>query len=261
MTTTTSLDHRLTEVKQRIADAAQRAGRHPDDVILCAVTKYAEPEQIRELAALGHQDFAENRIQHLVQRAAMFEEQRQRRKSFSHGSGDADGNDTSIRWHMIGHLQRNKARKAVEICRLIHSVDSLRLAEELNQIGLRREEPVEVLIQANCSGEEGKHGLPSPAALSTAEQIESMAYIVIRGVMTMAPYSPNPEDSRPTFERARELFADFKRAGIGEKKCNLLSMGMSGDFEVAVEEGANIIRVGSAIFGERIIDELPDEPG
>jgi pyridoxal phosphate enzyme (YggS family) len=151
---------------------------------------------------------------------------------------------------MIGHLQRNKARKAIEFCRLIHSVDSLRLAEEIQQVAVKREQPVEVLVQVNCSGEESKFGCPVPAAVHLAEQIDTMLYVRVRGLMTMAPYSTNPEDSRETFVRCRELFEEVKKTGVGEGKFNILSMGMSGDFEVAISEGANLVRVGSAIFGE-----------
>jgi pyridoxal phosphate enzyme (YggS family) len=152
---------------------------------------------------------------------------------------------------MIGHLQRNKARKVVEFVRLTHSVDSLRLAEELQALALKRDQVIEVLIQVNCSGEASKFGCPMPAAIPLAEQIHSMINVRLRGLMTMAPYSENPEDARPTFARCRELFEEMQTLGFTqEHPFNILSMGMSGDFEVAISEGANIVRVGTAIFGE-----------
>jgi pyridoxal phosphate enzyme (YggS family) len=157
----------------------------------------------------------------------------------------------AVRWHLIGHLQRNKARKVVEFVRLTHSVDSLRLAEELQGLALRRDQVIEVLIQVNCAGEQQKFGCPMPAVIPLAEQIHSMINVRLRGLMTMAPYSEDPEDARPTFERCRELFEEMQTLGFAqEHPFNILSMGMSGDFEVAISEGANIVRVGTSIFGE-----------
>ncbi|MEN0019662.1 MAG: YggS family pyridoxal phosphate-dependent enzyme, partial [Planctomycetota bacterium] len=169
------------------------------------------------------------------------------------GSAAADAD--AVRWHMIGHLQRNKARKVVDHCRLIHSVDSLRLAEELQSLSVKAERDIEVLVQVNCTGEEQKYGCPIAATSALVEQIDSMAYVQCRGLMTMAAYSPDPENSRAAFARCRELFTELRDDGAGEGRFNILSMGMSGDFEVGIEEGANIVRVGSAIFGERKTDE------
>jgi PLP dependent protein len=258
-----SLQFRYEAVKKRIAEAERRAGRAQGEVVLVAVTKYAEPEQIRSLMALGHRDFGENRVQNLVQQAAMVEEYLSRHRVLPHAGrssdagrsilpGTAKGNaEAPVRWHMIGHLQRNKVKKAVEFCRLIHSVDSLRVAEEVQQVALKHEQPMDVLVQVNCSGERSKFGCPVPAALHLADQVETMTFVRVRGLMTMASYSENPEDSRQTFIRCRELFEEIRRTGVGDGQFNILSMGMSGDFEVAIEEGANIVRVGTAIFGER----------
>jgi PLP dependent protein len=260
------LDQRYAAVKASIATAARKSGRDPDDIILVAVTKFAEPDQIRRLMQLGHKDFGENKVQNLLHRAAMVEEYLARHRVLPHLRVAADtlfstgsGGPQAVRWHMIGHLQRNKARKAIEYCRLIHSVDSLRLAEEIQSLAQKREEPVEVLIQVNCSGENSKYGCPVPAALHLAEQIDTMVTVRVRGLMTMAPLSDNPEDSRATFGRCRELFEEIKKTGIGDGKFNLLSMGMSGDYEVAIAEGANIVRVGSAIFGEPKIEQAEEE--
>lgn len=271
------LNDRYTEVRQRVAEAAKRSGRSADSVLLVAVTKTAELDQIRELIRLGHTDFAENRVQHLIQRAAVIDEWLGRQRvlqgvqpprpaptfddlfasptgvaSHSGAAGVAQSSQP-IRWHMIGHLQRNKARKVVEICRLIHSVDSLRLAEELQVIAFKRDKPVEVLLQVNCSGEEQKYGCAIAAALHLAEQIETMIHVKLRGLMTMAPAagpSSNPDRIRWAFSRCRELFHDMRDSGVVTPAFNVLSMGMSGDYEIAIEEGANVVRVGSAIFGE-----------
>jgi PLP dependent protein len=255
-----SLESRYTEVTQRIQAAAVRADKDPDGVIVVAVSKAAEPEQVRALVNLGHRDFGENRVPQLVNRAAMMDEYLSRHRVLMRtpkpGSGLFDSPaptqatpPASIRWHMIGHLQRNKVRKAVGLCRLIHSVDSLRLAEEIHTLAVKRTEPIEVLLQVNASGETQKYGCPLPAARHLADQIETMVNVRLRGVMTMAPLTDDPELSRPTFARAREVFDEIQRMGIGEGKFNILSMGMSGDYEIAIEEGANIVRVGTAIFG------------
>lgn len=250
----TTLEERYRSVRERISEAATRAGRTPDEVILVAVTKHAEPEDIRGLMELGHADFGENRVQQLVQRAAMAQEWLDRVRVLGRSTDEpAHAHtglqpDQQIRWHMIGHLQRNKARKVVDCVRLIHSVDSLRLAEELQSILRKTENRIDVLLQVNIAGEDSKQGCLTPAVPAMVEQIESMYNLRLRGLMTMAPYADNPEDARPHFSRCRELFEEIRTSGVGDGAFNLLSMGMSGDFEVAVEEGANIVRVGSAIF-------------
>jgi len=251
--TAMTLSDRYSAVLQRVADAAARSGRTASDIITVAVTKYTEMDQIRELVELGHRDFGESRVQQMVQRAAMIDEYIRRRAALGQKSkGPA-------RWHMIGHLQRNKAKKLGDSVRLVHSVDSLRLAEELQSVGLKYETPIDVLVQVNISGEESKHGCPLPACEPLAVAMDSMAHLRVRGLMTMAPYSDNPEDSRIHFSRLRELFEDMKLLGFGEGHFNILSMGMSGDFEVAIEEGANVVRVGSAIFGERSSTEVEED--
>ena len=270
MKTLASLKERYTEVKERIAHAAAKAGQDPRRVVLVAVTKTAEPDQIRDLIRLGHTDFGENRVQQLIQRALLIDEWMARHKTLPGVSwpaprkGAKEGKQPSaaeiVRWHMIGHLQRNKARKVVEVCRLIHSVDSLRLAEELQQIAAKREKPVEVLLQVNCSGEKSKFGCAIAAAPHLAAQIDTMIQVRLRGLMTMAPYSANPEDSRDTFARAKELFDEMSDDGLGGQHFNILSMGMSGDYEVAIQEGANMVRVGTAIFGEgKPQDDIDEE--
>lgn len=259
MTEVATLTERYAEVTGRIAEAATRSGRRAQDVILVAVTKYAEPDQIKALVEIGHRHLGESQVQQLEQRAAIIDEyvQRLRLLERTRRSNIAEidpsllpaDTDDPVRWHMIGHLQRNKAKKIAQVVRLVHSVDSLRLAEELQQIGLKKDIDIEVLVQVDCSGEETKHGCPLPAAIPLAEQIETMAHVHVRGLMTMAPHTEDPENARRVFARCRELFDEMKTTGIGEGKFNLLSMGMTADYEVAIEEGANIVRVGSALFG------------
>ncbi len=264
MQTEPTLEARYAEVRERIARAAERSGRRPEQVILIAVTKNAESDDVRTLLELGHRDFGENRVQPLLQRQAMVEEFAARLRALPQArqgraardaeavlTGRATAGDTPgpVRWHMIGHLQRNKVRRIIGSVRLIHSVDSLRLAEEIQAAALKRDTPVEVLVQVNCSGESQKFGCPIAAALPLAEQIETMVNVRVRGLMTMAAFSDNPEDARPAFARCRELFEEIRTTGIGEGRFDLLSMGMTGDFEVAIEEGANLVRIGTAIFG------------
>lgn len=251
-----TLSERYASVRDRIANAAKRAGTDPRSVVLVAVTKYAEPDQIRELISLGHADFGENRVQQLTQRAAMIDEWLARQHTLP-ATGHARPTPDSVRWHMIGHLQRNKAKKVLDLCRLVHSVDSLRLAEEIQTLALKREQAVDVLLQVNISGEESKAGCVPPAAIHLAEQIDTMINVRLRGLMTMAPHTDNPEDARWSFARCRDLFFDIRDAGIASGHFNILSMGMSNDFEIALQEGSNLVRVGSAIFGEPSADAPP----
>lgn len=269
-----TLRERYESVRDRVAAAARSAGRAPESVVLIAVSKYAGADQVRELINLGHRDFGENHAQQLSQRALMMAEWLQRQKGIivPPVRNAAPGSPASvvaatggIRWHMIGHLQRNKVRKVLDVSRLIHSVDTLRIGEEIQQAAARQEQTVDILLQVNCSGEKSKFGCSIPAALHLAEQLDTMVGVRVRGLMTMAPHSDNAEDSRPTFARCRDLFEEALKAGIGGPHFNILSMGMSGDFEVAIAEGANMVRVGSTIFGppapgseETMVDEQDD---
>ena len=247
------------EITQRMADACVRSGRKPDDCILVAVTKYAMPDQMRALLEIGHRDLGESRAQQLQQRAAQMDEFLQRRHALGHAVDRDDAHvPDKVRWHMIGHLQRNKIKQVVPLVDLVHSVDSLRLAEDLHAFGLRTDTTLDVLLQVNTAQEEGKYGCVPAAAIHLAEQIDSMVHLRLRGLMAMAPYSENAEDARDTFARTADLFRDIRRAGHGEEHFTVLSMGMSHDFEVAIEEGANVIRIGSALFGETETDSDDD---
>lgn len=287
--TTQQLRDAYRQTRDQVAEAAIRSGRKPSEVLMVAVTKTASPDQIRTLVEMGQEDFAENRVQHLIPRVAQLDEFLARRRllgrpeeqgsspptvlashharsaSTSSGAGGKTSKSgaASVRWHMIGHLQRNKIKLVVPLVRLIHSVDSLRLAEELHALGARTERVIDILIQVNASGEENKFGIAPPAVIHLAEQLDSMLNLRLRGLMTMAPYSENPGDSRPTFARTAELFAEIRSGRMDTSTFNILSMGMSDDFEVAISEGANVVRIGRALFGDAPADddEEPQGPG
>jgi len=255
-----TLKERYQLAMHRVARAAERAGRKPSDILVVAVSKYADLDDVRELIELGHRDFGESRAQQLSQRAAMIREWRGRRDRFPETSGE-DAAADAVRWHMIGRLQRNKVKKLLPDARLIHSIDSMRLAEEIQTCALKREEPTEALLQVNISGESAKTGVTPPAAAHVAETIDSMTYLRLRGLMTMAPLVDNPDDARPVFNKARAVFEDIQKLGVSEGRFNILSMGMSNDFETAIECGANCVRLGSVIFGEHAEDHDDEEDG
>ncbi len=246
------------EVNQRIGEAAARVNRSADQVLLVAVTKYAGLEQIRTLVELGHRDFGESRAQVLAQHATEVSQMLPTEGRLAHALSRTeaathqprqDRDKSKIRWHMIGHLQRNKVKTVVPSVRLIHSVDTLRLADELQAFGLKSDMQIEVLLQVNCSGESQKYGMAPAAVPHLCEHMQTMVNVKVRGLMTMAAHSDNPEDARPAFARCHDIYAEIAESGVCGDDFNLLSMGMSGDFEVAIEQGANIVRVGSAIFG------------
>lgn len=245
---------RYESVKDRIAEAASRAGRDPESIHLVAVTKYASLAQVRELLELGHVDFGESRMQHLLQISAQLQEHLDRRRELGH----VDGLTDRVRWHFIGHLQRNKVRRILPLCRLVHSVDSLRLAEEIQSCGREDRPPSEVLVQVNVLGERDKYGVAPAAAGHLIDQMTTMPDLRVRGLMCMGPQSDDPDALRPVFERAGELFEEIHRTSNLER-FDVLSMGMTQDFEVAIECGANVVRVGSAIFGTPDPDKIEAE--
>lgn len=249
------LQERYESVKARVAEAAVRSGRRPEDVLIVAVTKYAGPDQIRQLLELGHVDLGENRVQQLGQRVAMTEEFLARHRTLT--SPRKVNLPDRVRWHMVGHLQRNKVKGVLSLVKLIHSVDSLRLAEEIQARAEKENHQVDVLIQVNASGEKSKSGVSLPAAPHLVDQMRTMAHVRVRGMMTMAPYSDDPEDARPVFERTAEAFAEMQRSGTFGEKLNILSMGMSNDFETAIACGANVVRIGRAIFGDSASGDDP----
>ena len=243
-----TIKERYESVNKRIASAANKVGRSASNIHLIAVTKHATVDEVRQLIDLGHSDFGENRLQHFTQLAVQIEEYVGRRKEL----GEPDLAN-SIRWHFIGHLQRNKCRRVLPLTRLIHTLDSLRLAEEIQEVAEKRNQVIEVLLQTNISRERQKTGIAPAAVGYLLEQLATMPHIKPRGVMCMAPAGEDPEESRPIFTRCQELFEEMKLDKHSGDAFNILSMGMSNDFEIAIECGANIVRVGSALFGENLV--------
>jgi pyridoxal phosphate enzyme (YggS family) len=246
------LAEKLDEVKERIAAACARAKRDPGDVTLIAVTKTAAPEQIREMLQLGVGDMGESRVQILQQRAAQLNEFLARKQV--HGTPD-EAAPAKLRWHMIGHLQRNKVKPILPMVSLIHSVDSLRLAEELDAHALKAGKRLPVLMQVNASEEPQKYGVAVGASVHLAEQIDTMPNLQLLGLMTMAPLEGGPDVARRAFVRTREIFEEMKWHKIGGTNLRHLSMGMSSDFEPAIEEGATMVRIGTLLFGGKVVDE------
>jgi PLP dependent protein len=278
-----NLADRYKKVNDTIAAAAAKARRDPREVTLIAVTKTATTDQIKQVIELGHLNLGESRVQQLQQRAAQIDEwlTRQQTRELKKPLPPPG----AVRWHMIGHLQRNKVRAVLPLCQVIHSVDSLRLAEEIHEEAerLRTEsnpaagisghrgmpvspdmsgatpataapappvrQPMQVLLEVNVAGEGSKFGVAVGAALHLAEQMDTMEEIQLVGLMCMAPFSSNPEDARPVFVRLREVFEEIRFRKIGGEKFRHLSMGMSGDYPVAIEEGATMVRLGTAVFG------------
>jgi pyridoxal phosphate enzyme (YggS family) len=223
------LEASFNSVKSRIQAACERAGRNPDSVQLLAVTKGQPPEVVRAAADLGQTLFGENRVQEAKVKIGM---------SPGH-----------LHWHMIGHLQSNKCRDAVHFFEMIQSVDSLNLAQEINKWGQQSGKTLPVLLEVNLAGESSKFGFNSEQVLNELEPINALPKIEIHGLMTIAPWTPEPEKVRPLFRQLRELKEQCEQK-LGAPLTHL-SMGMSGDFEVAIEEGATLVRLGTVLFGNR----------
>jgi len=221
----------LKMVTDRIASAAKRSGRDLLSVKLVVVTKTVDVDRIREAVDAGALILGENRVQEAKEKIEKL--------------------GPIASWHLIGHLQTNKAKYAVKLFYLIHSVDSLELAKEIDKQAAKLGKVQDVLIEVSIAGEASKAGVASENAVALVKGVAKLENISIKGLMTMPPYSASPEDSRPYFKKLRELSESISRENIPGVSMNELSMGMSGDFEVAIEEGATIVRVGTAIFGER----------
>ncbi|MBZ5648440.1 MAG: YggS family pyridoxal phosphate-dependent enzyme [Acidobacteriia bacterium] len=226
-----SIAENIAQVRERMARAARRAGRDPNQITLMAVSKTVEPARIREAYAAGVRVFGENRVQEFAEKAAL---------------RDLSGAE----WHLIGHLQTNKANKAAEIFSAVDSVDSVKLARKLDAAA---EKDVPVLIEINIGGEEAKSGVRADSSeleelLRAAAEFERLE---IRGLMTIPPFTEDPEEARPYFRRLRQLRDEIFGRKLPRVLMDVLSMGMSHDFEVAIEEGSTCVRVGTAIFGER----------
>jgi hypothetical protein len=224
---------RVAAVRERIARAAARAGRRADEVAVVAVSKAFPPEAVREAFAAGLRAFGENRVQEAEPKVAALAELR----------------PAGLRWHLVGHLQSNKARKAVALFDLVHSLDDADLGRRLERIGAETGRTVRVLVQVDLAGEPTKSGLDEAHLMPALEVLRGLKSVRAEGLMVLPPFAEDPERTRPYFSRLREL-RDRARADsllLGSE----LSMGMSHDFEVAIEEGATMVRIGTAIFGER----------
>lgn len=221
----------LQKVEERIEAACSRAGRDRSEITLIAVSKTKPVSMLLEAYDADIREFGENKVQEMMEK---YEEM-----------------PKDIHWHMIGHLQRNKVKYLVEKVRLIHSVDSLRLAEEISSQSVKHDVTTDILVEVNIAGEESKFGTTDKETVSLVENIAKLPNIRVRGLMTIAPYVEDPEENRIYFKKIRQLSVDIGQKNIDNVSMDILSMGMTGDYEVAIEEGATMIRVGTGIFGER----------
>jgi PLP dependent protein len=227
------LSRRLTEVRERIARAAARAGRQPDDVRLVAVSKTHSIDDVRAAAAAGQLDFGENRVQEALQKIAA-------------------APDLPVRWHLIGHLQSNKARKAAVPFSCLHSIDRIEILDAVDRAAAEAGTGPEILVQVDLAGEPTKHGAALEVVRGVVERAVQCRAVRLAGLMLLPPWLDDPEAVRPYFRTLRELRDQFVASGVPARMLRELSMGMSHDFEVAVEEGATMVRVGTAIFGTRL---------
>lgn len=225
------LKENLANVEKNIEQACKNAGRSRDEVTLIAVSKTKPVEMLQEIYDENIRDFGENKVQELCSKMEQL--------------------PSDIRWHMIGHLQRNKVKYIVGKVELIHSVDTYRLAEEINILAKKQNVIVPILVEVNIAHEESKFGISAEDAILLVEEISKLENIRIKGLMTIAPYVENPEDNRLYFRKIKQLSVDITNKNIDNVFMEILSMGMTGDYMVAIEEGATMVRVGTGIFGER----------
>ncbi len=221
----------LMEVEEKICAACTRAGRDRGEVTLIAVSKTKPVEMIEEAYEEGIREFGENKVQEMMEKCETMPE--------------------DIHWHMIGHLQRNKVKYLIGKARLIHSVDSMRLAQEISEQSIKRGAETDILIEVNIAQEETKFGISRDETMELVEEAARLPGLHIKGLMVVAPYVDDPEENRPYFRDIRVLAGEIRQKNIENVDMSILSMGMTGDYEVAIEEGATMIRVGTAIFGKR----------
>lgn len=218
-------------VNARVKSACEKASRSEGDVTLIAVSKTKPAEDIKTLYDYGVRDFGENKVQELTEKYEVLPK--------------------DIRWHLIGHLQTNKVKYIVDKVYLIHSVDSVRLAEQIEKEAAKKNIIVNILIQVNVAGEDTKFGLDTDDTIKNVETISKFPHVRIKGLMTIAPFVSDGEDNRKYFNELKQLSVDIQKKNIDNVSMDMLSMGMSGDFETAIEEGATLVRVGTSIFGAR----------
>ncbi len=238
------LQDNIQRVRTQIDESCARAGREPQSVRLVAVTKGVDVNLIRLTLEAGLTDLGESRVQALTQRASMIQEAIRRQRLLEDG-----GLLPAPRWHLVGHLQRNKIKPALEWCDCIHSLDSLRLAEDLDGEAERRGRPIDVLLQVNVADDRNKHGVAVGAVDVLVDQMRRLQHLRLVGLMGMAPLVDDPEQARPVFARLKDIFEELRTAERVPETCCELSMGMTHDYAVAVEEGATMVRIGSALFG------------
>ena len=225
------VQEQLREVRERIAAACRRAGRDPKDVTLIAVSKTKPAQMVQEAYEAGARDFGENKVQEILEKKPVLPQ--------------------DIRWHMIGHLQRNKVHQVLGQAVLIHSVDSLRLAQQIETEAEKKGIEAEILLEVNVAREESKFGFFLEETEEAIRQIAKLPHVHIRGLMTIAPFVENPEENRGIFQKLYQFSVDIAAKNIDNVTMDVLSMGMSNDFEVAIEAGATMVRVGTSIFGAR----------
>ncbi|MFR2773000.1 MAG: YggS family pyridoxal phosphate-dependent enzyme [Clostridium sp.] len=221
----------LEEVREKIRQACQRSGRREEDVTLISVSKTKPVEMLKEAYEAGSRDFGENRVQEIMEKYGQMPE--------------------DVRWHMIGHLQKNKVRQVIDKAVLIHSVDTVELAEQIEKDAAKRDLTVDILLEVNVAEEESKFGFRTEEVEAAVMKIKEFPHVHIKGLMTIAPFVSNSEDNREVFKKLYQLYVDIRSKNIDNVNMSVLSMGMTGDYEVAVEEGATMIRVGTGIFGSR----------
>ncbi|MDO8580622.1 MAG: YggS family pyridoxal phosphate-dependent enzyme [Candidatus Omnitrophota bacterium] len=221
----------LRAVEERISSVCKRLGRNPQEIVLIGVTKYADIAQIKEALQAGLTHIAENKVQQAQERLPAL-----------------DGVIPSLTKHMIGHLQSNKAKQALQLFDLIHSVDSLKLAQEIDKQAQKLNKEAQILVQVNTSGEKSKSGAESAQAVSLVQQISVLPHVKALGLMTMAPLTEDQNIVRQAFRELKKIFDQIATMSLSRVEMRYLSMGMSQDYEIALEEGANMIRIGSAIF-------------
>lgn len=229
------IKERLDEIEARIQAACDRAGRKRAEVTLIAVSKTQDTEQILKVIDCGISSFGENKVQELREKHEKLKEQ-------------------SLEWHMIGHLQGNKVKYLPNLVCLIHSVDRLKIAQEIERVATKHNKVLDILIEVNVAKEDTKGGVFPEEVESLVREISKLPHVNIRGLMTVAPFTEEPEENRKYFRALHKIMVDLNEKNIDNVTMNVLSMGMTGDYEVAVEEGATHVRIGTGIFGERIYD-------
>ena len=221
----------LAMVKQNIEEACRKANRNPDEVTLIAVSKTKPLSDIEEAIACGMCEFGENKVQELTNKMEQI--------------------TVPVHWHLIGHLQTNKVKYVVDKGLLIHSIDSVRLAKEIQKEAIKRQAHCNILLEVNVAGEESKFGFAYDEVIDAAKEIALLSNVHIQGLMTIAPFVENPEENRKIFANLHKLLLDIKSINIDNVNMSVLSMGMTNDYMVAIEEGATMVRVGTGIFGTR----------